>query len=59
MYIHSYPDGKTAGTRFYIHARNIAAAVMFLLNKGAVGEKYNITGESEVGLVQLQIRDEP
>ena len=53
VYIHSYPDKKTAGTRFYIHARNIAAAVMFLLNNGSIGEKYNITGESEVSNLEL------
>ena len=28
IYIHSYPDKKTSGTRFYIHARNIAEAVL-------------------------------
>ena len=53
MFIHSYPDRKTSGTRFYIHARNIAAAVVFLLNEGAIGEKYNITGESEVSNLEL------
>ena len=31
--IHSYPDKKTSGTRFYIHGRNIAAAVLFLHQK--------------------------
>ena len=53
VFIHSYPDRKTSGTRFYIHARNIAAAVIFLLNEGAIGEKYNITGESEVSNLEL------
>lgn len=53
VHIHSYPDKKTAGTRFYIHARNIAAAVMFLLEHGSVGEKYNITGEKEVSNLEL------
>ena len=47
VYIHSYPDKKTACTRFYIHAGNIAAAVMFLLSNGALAKKYNITGESK------------
>ena len=46
--IHSYPDKKTSGTRFYIHARNIASAVLFLIQKGSIGEKYNISGEREV-----------
>ena len=43
--IHSYPDKKRSGTRFYIHGRNIAAAVLFLIKNGSIGEKYNIAGE--------------
>ena len=51
--IHSYPGCKEAGTRFYIHARNVAAAVLFLLKNGKVGEKYNITGEKEVSNLEM------
>jgi len=46
--IHSDPACKHFGSRFYIHARNIASAVMFLIDRGVVGELYNITGEREV-----------
>jgi len=53
IYIHSYPDKKTAGTRFYIHGRNIAAAVLFLINNGTIGEKYNIAGEKEVSNLEM------
>lgn len=53
IYIHSYPDKKTAGTRFYIHSRNIAAAVLFLINNGKIGEKYNISGEKEVSNLEM------
>lgn len=53
IYIHSYPDKKTSGTRFYIHARNIAAAVLFLINNGEIGEKYNISGEREVSNLEM------
>jgi len=53
IYIHSYPDKKTSGTRFYIHARNIAAAVLFLINNGTTGEKYNISGEKEVSNLEM------
>lgn len=53
VHIHSYPDKKTAGTRFYIHARNIASAVLFLINNGEVGEKYNISGEKEVSNLEM------
>jgi len=51
--IHSYPDKKKSGTRFYIHARNIAAGVLFLLNNGTIGESYNLTGEREVSNLEM------
>ena len=53
IYIHSYPDKKTSGTRFYIHARNIAEAVLFLIKNGKIGEKYNISGEREVSNLEM------
>ena len=53
IYIHSYPDKKTSGTRFYIHARNIAEAVLFLIKNGKIGEKYNISGEKEVSNLEM------
>jgi dTDP-glucose 4,6-dehydratase len=53
IYIHSYPDKKTSGTRFYIHARNIADAVLFLIKNGTIGEKYNISGEKEVSNLEM------
>jgi dTDP-glucose 4,6-dehydratase len=51
--VHSYPDKKKSGTRFYIHARNVAAAVLFLLEKGTIGEKYHIVGEQEVSNLEM------
>ena len=51
--IHCYPGCKKAGTRFYIHARNVAAAILFLLQHGKVGDKYNITGEREVSNLEM------
>jgi len=53
IYIHSYPDKKQSGTRFYIHARNIAAGVLFILKNGTIGESYNITGEKEVSNLEI------
>lgn len=53
VYIHSYPDKKTSGTRFYIHARNISEAVLFLIKNGEIGEKYNISGEKEVSNLEM------
>ena len=51
--IHAYPDGIRSGSRFYIHCRNIASAVFFLIHKGTIGEKYNIAGEKEVTNLDL------
>jgi dTDP-glucose 4,6-dehydratase len=51
--IHTYPDGKTPGSRFYIHARNISAAVIFLIEKGNIGEMYNIVGEKEINNLEM------
>lgn len=51
--IHSYPDKTRSGTRFYIHARNIAAAVLFLINNGTIGESYNLTGEKEISNLEM------
>jgi len=55
IYIHSYPDKMKSGTRFYIHAQNIASAVLFLINNGKLGEKYNISGEKEVSNMDLAL----
>ena len=53
IFIHSYPDKKESGTRFYIHGRNIASAVLFLIKNGTIGEKYNISGEKEVSNLDM------
>lgn len=46
--IHSDPSKTVPGSRYWIHARNVACAVMFLLQKGTIRDKYNIVGECEV-----------
>lgn len=53
VFIHSYPNKKQSGTRFYIHARNIAAGVMFLLTNGKIGQSYNLTGEKEISNLEM------
>jgi dTDP-glucose 4,6-dehydratase len=53
IYIHSYPNKEQSGTRFYIHCRNIASAVLFLIKNGTLGEKYNIAGEKEVSNLEM------
>jgi dTDP-glucose 4,6-dehydratase len=55
VYIHSYPDKIESGSRFYIHAQNIANGVLFLIQNGKIGEKYNITGEKEVSNLDLAV----
>ena len=51
--IHCEPDGKTPGSRFYIHGRNVAEAILFILEHHTPGEKYNITGEREVDNLEM------
>ena len=54
--IHTEADGITSGSRFYIHARNVADATLFILEKGTPGEKYNIRGSREVTNLELAQR---
>lgn len=51
--IHSNKDCTIPGSRFYIHGRNIATAVLFLIENGKLGDKYNITGEKEVNNLEM------
>lgn len=59
--IHASADGKI-GSRFYLHARNMADAVLFLLNRGNISmyadgadrpDKYHIVGEREVDNLEM------
>jgi len=51
--IHSDPTKTKPGSRFWIHARNVAAAILFLLSKSEVREKYNIVGEKEINNLEM------
>ena len=51
--VHSDKTKTKSGTRFYIHARNICKALLFLTKKGQTGEKYNLVGEKEVSNLDL------
>jgi dTDP-glucose 4,6-dehydratase len=46
--VHANPQKTKSGSRFYIHARNVASAILFLLERGRVRDKYNIVGEEEI-----------
>lgn len=51
--IHADKTMAKAGSRFYIHAADVARAVLFLMEKGRSGQKYNIVGEREVDNLEL------
>lgn len=53
IFVHSYPNLEKSGSRFYIHARNVADAILFIINKGSLGESYNIKGSLEVTNLQI------
>lgn len=53
VFIHANKEKTRAGSRFYIHARNVADAVMFVVKNGSSGEKYNIVGSVEVDNLTL------
>ena len=53
IYIHADKTCTSPGSRFYIHARNIADAVLFLIKNGKIGELYHITGEKEVNNLEM------
>lgn len=54
--IHADKTRTRAGSRYYIHARNVARAVDFLMRHGSPGEKYNIVGEREMDNLELAER---
>lgn len=51
--IHSDQSCTIPGTRFYIHARNISDAVIFLIKKGVIGELYHVAGEREMNNLEI------
>jgi len=61
IYIHSNADKTKAGTRFYIHARNVAQAIHFILEQtnerldkiDAAKGRFHIVGEREVDNLEL------
>lgn len=59
--IHAAADGKTIGSRYYLHARNQADALLFLLKNvefpkystGMEIARYNVVGEKEMNNLEL------
>lgn len=54
--IHADPTETIPGSRAYIHARNVADGVMFLMDHGKNGDKYNLVGDQEVSNLQMAQR---
>ena len=53
MTIHANPEKTKAGSRFYIHARNVADGYLHLINNEVHDGEYHITGEKEVDNLEL------
>ena len=51
--IHSDATKTRSGSRFYIHCRNAAAALLFLFERAEQRGRYNIVGEKEVTNLEL------
>ena len=52
--VHADPKTKAPGTRFYIHARNVADGYLFLINEGLRGD-WHITGSAEIDNLSLAL----
>ena len=53
IYIHSDSTATIPGRRSYIHARNEADAILFILKSGQIGESYNINSKDELDNLEL------
>ena len=51
--IHANKTCTKAGSRHYIHATDVADAVLFLMENHKAGEKYNIVGKEETDNLEL------
>jgi len=51
--IHADKTKTKSGSRAWIHARNVCSALLFLVERGEPGDKYNIVGEKEVSNLEM------
>jgi dTDP-glucose 4,6-dehydratase len=56
VFIHADSTKTVPGSRFWIHARNVAAAVLFLVENAGTQDKYNIVGECELNNLEVAQR---
>ena len=54
--IHSDATRSVSGSRFYIDAHDVAHAILFILENGTPGDKYNIVGAEEISNLDLAQR---
>ena len=52
VFVHTDKEG-TIGARKYLHVKDVARALVLLLEKGVIGEKYNISSDVEVDNLSL------
>jgi len=50
--IHTDKNG-VPGRRHYVHARNVSAACLFLIDKAELGERYNLVGQMELDNLEI------
>ncbi len=56
LIVHADPTATIPGSRYYIHARNTADAVLFLLVNGQLNESYNICTFDEIDNLEMAQR---
>lgn len=56
LQIHSNPEQTEAGKRHYLHAKDVASAVHFLIENHNVGQKYNIVANEESDNLELALK---
>lgn len=54
--VHTDPVTGRSGSRNYLHARDVASAVLFLLEHGEFRDKYNIAGHQEISNLEIVCR---
>lgn len=56
LIVHADPTGTIPGSRYYIHARNTADAILFLLDNGSINESYNICTFDEIDNLSMALK---
>ena len=54
--IHSNPELTEASKRHYLHSEDVARAILFLMKRHTIGEKYNIVANEESDNLDLAIK---